>query len=198
MGRYLDALRARDYGISLGGALTKPTKAPSVGFVSEHRGGISEVQAQPTRASQLRHGAAEARDWEALDAVLDAAQAAYDAGEVTQEEAESLAGYVGDRSRQVPEDTGGGTLGEALRSQPVVRVRSRLLGETVVWLADGAVAPKDTAEVAYCEQELRRLEDQSPAMVRAAHAVKKALDGQLLPLQPNTGQQPGVTQTGDI
>ena len=179
MGRYLEALRAHDYRISSDGALTKPTKAPSVGFVSEHRGGISEVEAQPTRAAQLRREGAEARDWEALDAVLVAAQAAFDAGEVTHEEAESLAGYVGDRSHKVPEDASTGTLGQLLRSQPVVRVRSRLLGEVVVWLADGAEAPA-SSEVTYREAELRQLVGGSPAEVCAIHQTKRALDGELV------------------
>lgn len=153
--------------------------------------------ASPIRAAELREQAQGAGDWEALYAVLDTAQAAYDAGEVTQEEAESLAGYVADRSRHVPEDAGTDTLGELLQSQTVVRVRSRLLGETVVWLADGAEVPKDTAEVAYCEQELHQLEGQAPAMVRAVHATKRALDGRLL-FHPEAGQEDGVTQPGGI
>ena len=124
------------------------TRGPAQSSVSGISGmssaSASPPASPPTRAALLRDQARQARDWEALYAVLDAGQAAYDAGEVTLEEAESLTGYVADRSRQVPEDVG--TLGDLLRSQPVIRVRSRLLGEVVVWVAD-AVQPPDTGEV---------------------------------------------------
>ena len=145
-----------------------------------------------TRAAELRREAAEARDWEGLYAVLDAAQVAYDAGEVTQEEVESLAGYVGERSRHVPEDAASGTLGELLRSQPVVRVHSRLLGETVVWIAEGVEAPEDIDEVAYSEHELRQLVGQAPELVRAIHEVKRALDGELVTGLPRAATGPAA------
>ena len=48
-------------------------------------------------------------------------------------------------------------LSELLARKPIVRVQSRLLGEVVVWVADGVEIPAGTAEVAYTESELRGL-----------------------------------------
>jgi len=180
MGRYLQALREDLISLDLANSEpTKPTDRGKVGFVGGGRAESSVLEASLTRVEELRRTAAEARDWADLDAVLDAAQAAYDAGEASQEEVEDLAGCVGDRSRQVPDDASAGTLGELLRSQPVVRVHSRMLGETVVWIAEGVEMP-DTDEVVYSEHELRRLAGKDPETVRAIHQVKKALDGEVV------------------
>ena len=65
-------------------------------------------------------------------------------------------------------------------TKPVVRVRSRLLGEVVVWVADSADMPEGTDEVVYRETELRRMEGLSPTEVRTIHEVKRALDGELM------------------
>ena len=105
------------------------------------------------------------------------AQAAYGAGEVTREEVETLTGYAGDRSRHLPQKWEDGTVSELLARQLAVRVRSRLLGEVVVWVAD-TVVPEATAEVVYKESELRRLVKMPPDQIRAIHAVKKELDGE--------------------
>ena len=64
-------------------------------------------------------------------------------------------------------------------TKPVVRVRSRLLGEVVVWVADSADMPEGT-EVVYRETELSRMEGLSPTEVRTIHEVKRALDGELM------------------
>ena len=142
---------------------------------------ISEDIGEQNRPVNLLHGQArQAADWEALYTVLDAAQAAYDDGDVTREEVGALAGYVADRSRQVPEHAEDGHLSELLARQPVVRVRSRLLSEVVVWMADAAELPDDTSEVVYRETELRHIVGRSKAEVRAIHEVKRILDGELL------------------
>ena len=65
-------------------------------------------------------------------------------------------------------------------TKPVVRVRSRLLGEGVAWVADSADMPEGTDEVVYRETELRRMEGLSPTEVRTIHEVKRALDGELM------------------
>ena len=151
------------------------------GLVPEPISEDCEDIGEQNRAVNSLHGQTrQAADWEALDTVLDAAQAAYDDGDVTREEVGALAGYVADRSRQVPEHAEDGHLSELLARQPVVRVRSRLLGEVVVWVADGAELPEDSSEVAYTEAELRRMVRRSPAEVRAVHEAKRSFDGELV------------------
>ena len=88
-----------------------------------------------------------------------------------------MAGYAMDRSRQIADD--GERLSELLARQPVVRVRSRLLGEVVVWLADAAEIPEGTSEVVYREAELRRMVGHSSAEGRAIHEVKRSFDGEV-------------------
>jgi hypothetical protein len=134
-----------------------------------------------TKVVSLRRQVRQARDWVDLYAILDTAQGAYDAGEVTREEAESLSGYAEDRSRHLPEQPGGRDdyLSELLARHPIVRVRSRLLGEVVVWVADSVEEPEKRDEVVYRESELRRLAGRQPQKVRSIHAAKRTLDGVL-------------------
>jgi hypothetical protein len=136
------------------------------------------------RVAELRQKVQRARDWDDLEALLDDIQGAYDAGEITSEELKSLVGYVADRSRQVPERMGQApqdqSLTALLAERTVVRVRSRLLGEVVVWVADKATVEPDTEEVIYREAELRKLVGRSPAEMRAIHAVKRAVDGEVV------------------
>ena len=145
-----------------------------------HVESVNEALAANPRTIQLREQARQARDWGALYAILDEAQAAYDSGEVTCEEVESLAGYAAGKSLEVPESAESEHLSELLVREPVVRVRSRLLGEVVVWLADGALAPRATSEVVYRGAELRRMAGRPPAQVRAIHEAKHAFDGELV------------------
>ena len=158
MGRYLDIARSSVAGL--------PAE--------------EEPLAASTRIAELREKARTAGTWDELDGVLKEAQAAYTAGHVTCEEVESLAGYAMDRSRQIPDDGDGERLSELLARQPVVRVRSRLLGEVVVWVADSIEVAEEITEVVHRESELRRLTGRSPAEVRAVHEVKRALDGELM------------------
>ena len=60
-------------------------------------------------------------------------------------------------------------LSDLLSRHPVVRVRSRLLGEVVVWVADNAEAPEDTGEIVYTETELRLVAGRPPAESRTGH-----------------------------
>jgi hypothetical protein len=74
----------------------------------------------------------------------------------------------------------GERLSELLARYPVVRVRSRLLGEVVVWVADTTEVPEDTGEVVYRETELRRMVGMGPTEVRAIHETKRTFDGELV------------------
>jgi hypothetical protein len=134
-----------------------------------------------TRADELRVQAQSASTWAELYGVLEAAQADFDTRAVTREEVESLRGYASDRSREVPEHAEDGRLSDLLARHPVVRVRSRLLGEVVVWVADGVVdITEEIVEVVYRESELRQLVGRTPTEVRTIHKVKRALDGELM------------------
>lgn len=131
-------------------------------------------------AAQLRLRAFQACEWSALYAVLDAAQVAYDGGEATREEVEALTGYAAERSREIPEHCEGERISDLLAREPIVRVRSRLLGEVVVWVSDAVEITEEIAEVVYRQSELQRLIGRSPAELRAIHEVKRALDGEVM------------------
>jgi hypothetical protein len=73
-----------------------------------HVKSVNVALAATPRTIQLREQARQARDWGALYAILDEAQVAYDSGEVTCEEVESLARYAAGRSLEVPETFGRG------------------------------------------------------------------------------------------
>jgi len=73
-----------------------------------HVESVNVALAATPRTIQLREQARQARDWGALYAILDEAQVAYDSGEVTCEEVESLARYAAGRSLEVPETFGRG------------------------------------------------------------------------------------------
>ena len=156
MGRYLDVARQ------------------AVTWLPEETGLVAH-----SRAVSLRKQARVATDWVDLYALLDDVQTAYNAGDVTREEVESLTGYAVNRSGHLPQEPQDGPLSKLLE-QRSVRVRSRLLGEVVVWVADTTVVPEATAEVVYKKSELRRLVKMPPDQIRAIHAVKKEFDGELL------------------
>ena len=101
-------------------------------------------------------------------------------GEATREKVEALTGHAAERSREVPEHAEDSHLSDLLVRLPVVRVRSRLLGEVVVWVADSIEVAEEITEVVHRESELRRLTGRSPAEVRAVHEVRRALEGELM------------------
>ena len=145
--------------------------------------GQSQRGNQPIKepyVAELRDQLQRAHDWVCLYAILDEAQAAYDSGEVTNEEVESLTGYAANRSREVPEHPENELLSDLLIRQPVVRVQSRLLGEVVVWVADAAKATEETSCAVYREAELRRMAGRSSTEVSAIHELKRTLDGELI------------------
>ena len=80
----------------------------------------------------------------------------------------------------LPEEASGERLSALLRRQPVVQVNSKVLGEMVLWAADNAQVPADNTLVVYREAELRQMAGRSPEELRAIHATKKALDGEVI------------------
>jgi hypothetical protein len=130
-------------------------------------------------AQELRQALLAAQDWQALDAVLERAQAAFQAGELPAQAVEELARKAAQVSRRLPEQAGEQRLSELLRRQPVVRVWSRILNEYVLWARDGVEVPAGNTLVVYRESELRQVVGRTPDRVKAIHQAKRALDGEL-------------------
>ena len=208
MGKWLDRLHENS-GKRPGEALPKLTKAPFVSFVSDRKGAFQKNrrsdgqsgepqysgQASPTMArlgtdvppqdpppaaQALRRAIRHARDWHDLEVTLLQVQAAFEAGEVSQEQAEGLAAMAAQEAQVLPEEASGERLSALLRRQPVVQVNSKVLGEMVLWAADNAQVPADNTLVVYREAELRQMAGRSPEELRAIHATKKALDGEVI------------------
>ena len=76
-------------------------------------------------------------------------------------------------------------LSELFLSEPIQVVRSRVLGEAVLWAADNAEIPADNDLVVYRESELRELVGCEPEVLRAIHKVKSDLDGEIVGNAPS-------------
>jgi hypothetical protein len=111
-------------------------------------------------AQALEQAIRRAVDRQGLEAVLVRVQQAFEAGQLSQAQALRL--------------------GDLLARQPMVRLRSRLLGEVVLLAADDAQVPADNGLVVYRASELPQVVGRAPAEVRAIHAVKAALDGEVV------------------
>ena len=135
-------------------------------------------------ADEFHQVVQQAKSWEDRGAILDRVQAAFDAGHIDQEVAEDLALQTANQSRQLPERgpaAGELRLCDLFKENPIRWVRSRVLGETVIFAADGVELPADLEGVVYRESELRQMPGRPPEQVRAIHATKKAFDGELIP-----------------
>jgi hypothetical protein len=133
-----------------------------------------------TKADELEQAILQARDWPELDAVPQRIDAAYQAGQIDQEQAERLAAMAGQEAQCLPEEAGQECLSDLFRDSPVSRVRSRVLGEDVLVVADGAEIPADNELPDNREAELRQVIGRSPEQMRAIHAVKQAIDGEVV------------------
>ena len=78
-------------------------------------------------------------------------------------------------------------LSEFAGSGLVREVRSRVLDEHVLFVADTAVLPQNNRLVVYRAGELTELVGLPPEQLRAMHAVKKSLDGELLAYAEDEG-----------
>ena len=76
---------------------------------------------------------------------------------------------------------------EGMRLGLVRTVRSRVLDEHVLFAADTAVLPQNNRLVVYRARELTELVGLPPEQLRAIHAVKKSLDGELLAYAEDKG-----------
>ena len=113
------------------------------------------------------------------------------------EQAESLAVLATERSQQL-------RLSDLFREQLVCRVHSRVLGEDVLFAADGADVPEDTDLVVYRGSELQGLVGRSPEQLCAVHAIKCDPEWEVVEAPPEDEERiwPGEllpdTSAGDL
>ena len=62
----------------------------------------------------------------------------------------------------------------------VQEVKSGVLGEHILWVADNAEVPPANTLVVYRADELKQLVGLTPDEIRRLHSVKKELDGELV------------------
>jgi hypothetical protein len=198
MGRWLKELKARNiqdthpqgsakgdrsssvtFGTSLPGD-TENNQRASVTFgtpLSESREKIQGV------FKTLRQAMQQAADWSGLEAVLAEVQTAFQAGKLSQEQAEALGRIALQEARTLPEAAGdapGLRLSELFAAGPVRRVWSGVLGEEVLFLADDAEEPEEHGLTVYRESEMRRLVGMDPEQLKAVHLTKAMLDGEVI------------------
>jgi hypothetical protein len=115
-----------------------------------------------------------------LEPVMTEVDAAYERGELTQTEAEDLARLAVEKSRQIPGQIEDLSLDAFAQSGQVRRVASKVLNETVLFVADNVGVPKDNALVVYQASELKALTGMPSDQLRKVHATKKMFDGEIL------------------
>jgi hypothetical protein len=116
-------------------------------------------------------------DLEAVTAQSEAAQAR---GHMSREDVEHVAQVAHERSRQIPYSVEDMPLSQFALSGLACRVRSHVLGEDVLFAADNAQIPADNNLVVYRAVERVKLVGASAEMLKAVHAVKKQLDGEVI------------------
>ena len=165
MGRYLDIARA---------TTAKRQAKPEVST------------ATPSRSAVIRRQTSQAGNWRDLSQIVERIEADFGSGEITRTEAEELATEIAQKARSLPEqdaDTGATEeqhLSDMFNEKPIRRVRSKVLGEEVLWAADNAEIPTDNDLVVYRESELREIVGREPAALRAIHKAKRDLDGEIV------------------
>ena len=80
-------------------------------------------------------------------------------------------------------------MSEFATSDLVQEVKSGVLGEHILWVADNAEVPAENTLVVYRADELTQLVGLSPDGIRRLHAVKKELDGELLDVDDDEGDR---------
>ena len=92
-----------------------------------------------------------------LDSVMEDIEAAYRRGDIAQEEAEALAQAAIEKSWQIPACIEDMPLADFAASGLIRKVKSKALGETVLWAADNAEVDLGTDLVVYRACELKEL-----------------------------------------
>lgn len=139
-------------------------------------------------AEELHQRIQQATTWTDLEAVLDDAQQQFQAGELTAEDVERLAEIAQQEALTLPENVDQLRLSQLFSETPVRRVRSEVLGEVILFAADHATIPEDNSLVIYRQSELKQLVGCSPERLRAIHASKQVLDGELVEVVDHGGK----------
>jgi hypothetical protein len=115
-----------------------------------------------------------------LEDLFTKADAAYAAATITVEELESLVALATERACDVPYSIEDMPLSQFAGSGLVRKIHSRVLDEVVLFAADNAEICVANSLVVYRAKELRKLVGMPPDQLRAVHAVKKVLDGEVI------------------
>ena len=118
-----------------------------------------------------------------LDSAIEAVDSAFVTSEINQEEAEALAQAATEKSRQIPASVEEMPLEDFASSGLVKEVKSKVLGETVIWAADNAQVPPETDQVIYRASELKELVGVPPEQLRKIHMLKKTRDWEVVNLE---------------
>ena len=132
---------------------------------------------------QLYQSVQSASVWNDIEKKLHKITKAYRQGEVNQATAEMLTHAAIEKSRQIPASIEEMPLENFASSGLVKEVKSKLLGETVIWAADNAQVPPETDQVIYRASELKELAGISPEQLRKIHMLKKTRDWEVVNLE---------------
>lgn len=138
----------------------------------------------PQAFPELLHAVKSVTFAQDLQDLLVKAESAYAAGTMTAKEVETLSTLARERAQQIPYGIEDMPVSQFATSGLVRQVHSPDLGEDILQVADDAQIPADNDLVVYRPAELHLLNGVSPGWVKAVHAVKKALDGEVI--EPGT------------
>ena len=177
------------------GARTSALTPELMSQLKRRKAELVELLENGTEEDDVLHRAIEqASSWDELSTLCTQIDQAYRQGELEMAEVEQLTARVTEKSRELPEKTPRQTLGALLSEHPVQRVRSKVLGEDVLWAADDAEIPEDNTLVVYRERELRQLEGRLPEELQAIHRCKRGLDMELV----EPGEDEGERIDGEV
>jgi hypothetical protein len=151
--------------------------------IREHRNRlVSELQSVSVAMRPLREAVDAALVTTDLDQVIDNTEAAYQRGEITEAEVGEVAQAAIALAHRLPATIENMPLSDFAKSNLFREVKSKTLGETVLWAADNADVGARTDLVVYRASELMALVSVAPEHLRCIHRVKKHLDGEAIDL----------------
>jgi hypothetical protein len=146
----------------------------------------SSQDASPTVPTQtiadLRRDIQAAEDNAAVEQLVAQLRSHGEGGQIDADTEWKLATIIKLRARELyhaehPEDW---SLSESARSGRHLRINSRVLGETILLLADNGQEPEGNNLTVYHASEARQLFGTPPEELRKVHEVKLAVDGELI------------------
>ena len=160
-----------------------PDSAVVAPLIDEAKAHKAELIEAPDVSHAIQAAIVGAQTWEDLSSLCEDIDAAYRAGDIDTEVADALTNLVRQRAREVPEDDAAFLempLDKLAQSGIYREIHSKVLDQRVIFAADNAEVPEDTPLIVYRAAEMREINGASPEMLRAAHEVKKAFDGEVV------------------